>query len=269
MSKQLDFVDTHCHIHETEYAEKYSETQQQLLDDAKKAGVNAVICVGTNLKSSLEAVSFARIHPYTYASLAIHPHEANRDTINVLIEQFSIFEKLIDENNGKIVAIGECGLDYFYHHDEKTQKAQKQLLIRHIELAQSRGLPMIFHVRDAFDDFFEIIDKFQGIKGVVHSFSAGVKELQGVLDRGLYVGLNGIITFTKEPYQLDAARMAPLEKIVLETDAPFLTPKPFRGKMCKPEHIRVTAEFLGELRGESLEDLAIATTTNAKRLFRL
>jgi len=266
---KIELFDTHCHIHESEYADKYTESQQQLLDDAKKAGVKSVISVGTDLKNSLEAASFARIHPDTYASLAIHPHEANQDTINELLGQFMVFERLLDENNGKIVAIGECGLDYFYHHDKQTQLAQKQLLIRHIELAQSRRLPMIFYVRDAFEDFFEIIDKFKGVKGVVHSFSSGVNELRGVLDRGLYVGLNGIITFTKEPHQLDAARMVPLEKLVLETDAPFLTPKPFRGKMCKPEHIRVTAEFLSELRGESLEDLATATTTNAKRLFRL
>jgi TatD DNase family protein len=128
-------------------------------------------------------------------------------------------------------------------------------------------LPVIFHIREAFDDFFRILDDYKGIRGVVHSFSASIVELEGVLSRGLYVGLNGIMTFTNDQKQLDAAKSVPIEKLVLETDAPFLTPKPFRGTMCEPKHVSVTAEFLANLRGESLDYIAKATSNNAKALF--
>src|ERR1044071_3598010 len=125
---------------------------------------------------------------------------------------------------------------------------------------------MIFHVRDAFDDFWSVFDNYRGIRGVIHSFTATETELGQVIERGLYVGLNGIMTFTKNEAQLTAAKAVPLDRLVLETDAPFLAPVPFRGKVCEPAHIRVTAEFLAELRGESLDDLAFATSRNAQDL---
>jgi TatD DNase family protein len=128
-------------------------------------------------------------------------------------------------------------------------------------------VPLIFHVRDAFDDFWPIFDSYEGIRGVIHSFSAGLPELEQIQRRGLYVGLNGIMTFTKHVKQLDAAKAIPLARLLLETDAPFLTPQPFRGSICEPRHVRVTAEFLAELRGESLSELANATTRNAQSLF--
>ena len=144
-------------------------------------------------------------------------------------------------------------------------------------MATAYDLPLSFHIRDdkgesselgsAFKDFFAIVDGYSGVRGVIHSFTATNRELQGVLDRGFYVGLNGIITFTKQAEQLEAAMSVPLERLVLETDAPFLTPEPFRGKMCKPKHVRVTAEFLAGLRSESFEKLARATTDNARKLF--
>jgi TatD DNase family protein len=154
---------------------------------------------------------------------------------------------------------------------------QQYLFRLQIELAIKYDLPLIFHIRDAqkqdeaaagqaFDDFFTIVDEYQNIRGVVHSFSAGNDELQGVIARGLYVGLNGIMTFSKQKSQLQAAKNVPLEKLVLETDAPFLTPEPFRGRICKPEHLVQTAKFLSELRGESLEDLAKSTSANAKSI---
>ena len=128
---------------------------------------------------------------------------------------------------------------------------------------------MIFHVREAFEDFWPIFDEFKGVRGVIHSFTATQKELDDILSRGLYVGLNGIMTFTKQDAQLAAAKAVPLDRLVLETDAPFLTPAPYRGTICEPKHVRITAEFLADLRGESLAAIADATTHNARKLFDL
>jgi TatD DNase family protein len=130
-------------------------------------------------------------------------------------------------------------------------------------------LPLIFHVREAFDDFFSTYDQYKGLRGVVHSFSADTRVLDKILSRGLYIGLNGIMTFTKDQKQLEAAKAVPLNRLLLETDAPYLTPVPFRGKICEPKYVRVTAEFLSHLRGETLEELAAATTRNAAELFKL
>ncbi|HKU18725.1 MAG TPA: TatD family hydrolase [Candidatus Saccharimonadales bacterium] len=168
-------------------------------------------------------------------------------------------------SGSKIVAIGECGLDYFYNHSPK--QAQERILRFQIELALQHNLPLIFHVREAFADFWPIFDEYKGIRGVVHSFTATQTELDEALARGLYVALNGIMTFTKKPEQLTAAKAIPLNKLLLETDAPFLTPHPFRDTICEPKHTRVTAEFLAKLRGEHLEDLARTTTANAHMLF--
>ncbi|MCA9328206.1 TatD family hydrolase [Candidatus Saccharibacteria bacterium] len=263
----MKFIDTHCHIHDSEFAAKYDNSQDKLISDARVDAVEGFVCVGTDVKSSLEAVSFVQGRNDCYASLALHPHEAADRNEEELEKEVTSFRKLLDEDTGKIVAIGECGLDYYYHPAPETQKKQKLLFRRHIELALEYQLPLIFHIRDAFEDFFSIVDEYENIRGVVHSFSAGPAELKGCLDRGLYVGLNGIMTFSKQTDQLLAAKMVPLENMVLETDAPFLTPAPFRGKMCEPKHVRVTAEFLSNLRGESLEDVARATTRNAQKLF--
>lgn len=278
MSKVLEFIDTHCHIHDSEFVAKYSESTTKIIKDAEKAGVKGFVCVGTDVRSSIEAMSFARGKERCYASVALHPHEAATISEKDSNIAMNIFSELLRENDGSIVAVGECGLDYFYHQSAAVKQRQKQLLRQHLDLAQSYNLPLIFHIRnqkeangdaigDAFTDFFAILDKYQSVKGVVHSFSAGVPEMQASIKRGLYIGLNGIMTFSKQKDQLQAAKMVPLENLVLETDAPFLTPAPFRGKMCKPEHVVTTAAFLAELRAQPLEVLAKATTDNARRLF--
>ena len=169
--------------------------------------------------------------------------------------------------NKNIVAIGECGLDYFYNHSDK--KDQFAALENQMQLAQDNTLPMIFHVREAFDDFWPIYDNFSRLKGVVHSFTDTTTQLDKALNRDLYIGLNGIMTFTKDQKQLAAAKAVPLERLLLETDAPFLTPKPLRGKINEPKNVSITAEFLAQLRGEELSTLAAATTKNARQLFGL
>ncbi|MEX0934175.1 MAG: TatD family hydrolase, partial [Candidatus Saccharimonadales bacterium] len=166
-----------------------------------------------------------------------------------------------------------CGLDYYYLHSDKND--QITALIYQIELALENNLPMIFHVRNAdgdpqaFDDFFKIIDKFEHISGVVHSFTAGKSTMEECIKRGLYIGLNGIMTFSKDQSQLEAAKSIPLDRLLLETDSPFLTPAPFRGKVNHSGHIKIVAEFLAKLRGEELSDLAQVTSDNAKEVFSI
>ena len=273
--EMIELIDTHCHIHEAWRSVNGPDATARLWDKggrpaaeeiiagALQAGVGQMICVGTTLVDSQMGIEFAAQHDHVVASIGIHPHEA-KSHVN-FSDMLKKFASLADKP--KVVAVGECGLDFFYEHSPREE--QERALRFQIELALEHDLPMIFHVREAFEDFWRIFDDYHGIRGVIHSFSAGEKELAQVVERGLHVGLNGIMTFTKKAEQLAAARAVPLDRLLLETDAPFLTPEPFRGKICLPEHVRVTAEFLAELRGEALETLAAATTANAKKLFRL
>jgi TatD DNase family protein len=269
----LQFTDTHCHIHEAWRSVNGPDATAKLWDKAGRPdpddiieralddSVTKMLCVGTTLPDSKLAVEFIKSRPMCRASIGIHPHES-RDYVGKP-DKLAEFAALASQPG--VIAVGECGLDYFYTHSGKQE--QEQILRFQLELAQKHDLPVAFHVRDAFDDFWPIFDEYKGIRGVIHSFSAGITELEQVLSRGLYVGLNGIMTFTKHVKQLDAAKAVPQGSLVLETDAPFLTPQPFRGSICEPRHVRVTATFLAELRGEPLEELAAATTHNAHSLF--
>lgn len=252
----MQLVDTHCHLQFKDYPDPSA-----IIQDAKQAGVSKLICVGTKLDDCEQAVSLAASYDNVWAACGAHPHEAENFVTNP--EYPERLAQLLKAN--RVVAVGETGLDYYknYCPHETQQKALKS----QIEIGLPTKLPFIFHVRDAWDDFWQIVDRYPGITGVVHSFSAGRSELDQVLKRGFYVGLNGIMTFTKDERQLDAAKAVPADKLLLETDAPFLTPAPERGKLCEPKHLAITVQFLAELRGESLEDLAQKSTNNAKELF--
>ncbi|MEX0748810.1 MAG: TatD family hydrolase [Candidatus Saccharimonadales bacterium] len=267
--EQHTLIDTHTHPHMAGYKLPPSEFWQ--LTEA--AGVEQVICVGTDAADSQRAIEFTRQYRSARASVGLHPHEASRWE-----EQRSPLAELAA--SPEVVAIGECGLDYYYAHS--TVAEQQVALQGQLELAYKHDLPLIFHVRrssdqaaasDAFTDLFELIDEYADragrIRGVVHSFTAEPATLKACVDRGLYIGLNGIMTFTRDAPQLAAAKAVPLANLVLETDAPFLTPDPYRGTVNHSGHVRTVAEFLSQLRGEPLVDVASATTKNAKELFRL
>jgi len=269
----LDLTDTHCHIHEAWRSVNGTDATAKLWDKAgrppieeiiaraAKDGVNHMLCIGTTLPDSKLAVEFVQSRPQCSAAIGIHPHEAK----SYVGQTQKLAEFAALASKPKVVAVGECGLDYFYNHSQKADQAA--ILRFQIELALKHNLPIAFHVREAFKDFWPIFDSYKGIRGVIHSFSAGRADLEQILQRQLYVGLNGIMTFTKHEDQLAAAKAVPRSRLLLETDAPFLTPHPLRGTICEPRHVRVTAEFLAKLRGESLEDLALATTQNAIDLF--
>lgn len=255
----MELVDTHCHLQFVDYP----LDPEQTLIDAKKDGVVAVIAVGCTLEDSKAAVDFASKHDNVWAAIGLHPHEAKYYVHNH--KALQEFRELASKP--KVVAIGEIGLDFYYNHSDSV--AQEKILRFQLEMAQEFDLPVIFHIREAFEVIWPIVDEYKGIRGVVHSFSSNTHDLEEILARGLYVGLNGIMTFTKEPVQLEAAKAVPIDKLLLETDAPYLTPAPFRGKMGESKYVRVTGEFLAQLRGESMETLANATTANAKKLFKL
>ena len=255
----MEFVDTHCHLH----FENYADDVEEVLSSAREAGVKRMISVGCSLDDSQLAVEFAANHQDVWAAVGAHPH----DGADFLNDPKATQKLLALLKAPRVVAVGEIGLDYY--HENSSRADQQKILRAQIEVSLSLDLPYIFHVRDSFDDFWKIFDDYKITRGVIHSFSANQEQLDQVLARGLYVGLNGIMTFTKDESQLAAAKEVPLDKLLLETDAPFLAPKPFRGKRCEPKHVRTTAEFLAELRGQSLEDLAAATTANALELFGL
>lgn len=262
-------VDTHCHIHEivehtTPVHDKWHEKGivdvEAVLASARLVGVNKLICVGTTLADSQLAIKFVNTHENTWASIGIHPHESKDHLEKATLEQFATLT-----GSPKVVAVGECGLDYFYTHS--TKENQATLLKMQIELAIAANLPMIFHVREAFDDFWAIFEQYKGIRGVLHSYTDNLANMERAVAHGLYIGVNGISTFTTSEAQLAMYAAIPLPHLLLETDAPFLTPRPYRGTMCEPKHVRTTAEFLADLRGESFQDLARQTTVNAKELF--
>ncbi len=259
MSDTLEFFDTHSHIHFPNYGLDADEVWQE----SQAKGVTRMLAVGCRLDDSQGAIDLAAKYDSIWAVIGIHPHEA-ADFLSKPTAKAD-FEKLIGAE--KVVGIGEIGLDYYYEHSPREK--QMELLEWQLELANKYDLPVVFHVRDAFDDFWPIFDKYKPANGLIHSFTANSKVLEQILERGLYVALNGIMTFSKQNEQLDAAKAIPLDKLVLETDAPYLTPKPFRGKICKPEHVIITAEFLAELRQEPLEELARKTTQNARVLFNV
>jgi TatD DNase family protein len=275
----MEFVDTHCHIQEVirdtaenahgeealvhnKWAKAGITDPQSLIDEAAGVGVTRLMLVGCSLRDSERAIALATKQPKCWASVGIHPHEAKEHLSKETQRAFAALA-----SDPLVKAVGECGLDYFYAHSSKED--QFALLEFQLQLAQDNNLPVIFHVREAFDDFWPIFDNFKGLRGVIHSFSADSVVLEQILTRSLYVGLNGIMTFTKDQAQLAAAKLIPLESMVLETDAPFLTPTPERGTICKPKHIVLTAEFLAGLRDESIEQLANVTTQNACNLFGL
>lgn len=255
----MEFVDTHCHLQ----FDKLAENLDQVIKDARVAGVTRFICVGTNVNDSQKAVDIATKHENIWATVGVHPHDGK----NFFEQKNSVVQLQDLLTKPRVVAVGEIGLDFYKNYSPKAD--QEKLLRLQIEIGISTGLPFVFHVREAFSDFWRIFDAYSNLHGVIHSFSATPKELDQALSRGLYVALNGIMTFTSDQAQLAAAKQVPKNRLLLETDAPFLTPKVHRGKTCEPKYVRDIAQFLAELRGEPIEEMASYTTKNATQLFNL
>lgn len=244
-------IDTHCHLHDREF---FSEKQAlEMLEQATKNDVQKIICIGTSHEDSLQAKEFADEHDGVYWTYGIHPEHAK---IGHQIEDCAL------EGESELpIAIGEVGLDY--HYEGHSREAQIHLFEEMLQLAMEHDLPVSFHVREAFTDFFPVVANFPGITGVVHSFTDNKKVLKRVLNEtDFYVGVNGLATYSTLP-------LPPLERILLETDAPFLAPTPNRGKINQPAYIADIADWLAKKLDISLKEVAEVTTENAADLFRL
>ena len=250
MSQPAYLIDSHCHLHDLDFYTP--EEQSQALLACTERQIEKLICIGTDHEDSFKAAEFAAQNPTKlFWSYGIHPNEFDKPRKDV---QF--------EHNNRPVAIGEVGLDYHYGENDKLDQAR--LLEEMLDLAIREDLPLIFHVREAFDDFFAILDNFSTakIRGVVHSFSDNKKNLKKSLERDFYIGVNGLATYSTLP-------MPPIERILLETDAPFLAPVPLRGQTNQPVNVHYVAKWLSEKLGLDFDEVARITTENSETLFNL
>lgn len=250
MSHPAYLIDSHCHLHDLDFYTP--EAQAKALAACAEKQVEKLICIGTDHEDSFKAAEFAAQNPTKlFWSYGIHPNEFDKPRKDV---QF--------EYNNRPVAIGEVGLDYHYGENDKLDQAR--LLEEMLDLAIREDLPLIFHVREAFDDFFAILDNFSSakIRGVVHSFSDNKKNLRKSLERDFYIGVNGLATYSTLP-------MPPIERILLETDAPFLAPVPLRGQTNQPVNVHYVAKWLSEKLGLDFDEVARITTANSETLFNL
>ena len=250
------FTDTHCHIHESDYPLDSGDVYRRAIE----ANVKHMICVGTSEASSQAAKKFASHYNGVHAAVGVHPHDTKYG-----------YDAIAELAKKDVIAVGEIGLDYFYNHSPRDM--QISALESQIQTSLDNDLPIIFHVRDAFDDFWPIFDNFRSasrrIRGVLHSFTDVRANLDKGFERELYVGVNGISTFTKDSVQQQLYKDIPLEKMVLETDAPFLTPAPYRGTINEPTFVSEIARHHAAIRGIDIETVAQATTANAIALFNL
>ena len=254
----MRLIDSHCHLN----YEGLVERQAEVLDNAREAGVAGFLNISTRQREWDEIVALAEREPDVWASIGVHPHEADAHPdlgAAALIEA---------ANHPRVIAIGECGLDYYY--DKSDRAAQRERFQAHIEAARETGLPLVVHTRDAEDDTAEMLERAVnagGVRGVLHCFTGTWGLAKKALDLGFYVSLSGIVTFKNAQDLQDTARRIPDDRLLVETDSPFLAPVPHRGRTCEPAFVADTARFVAGLRGVAVETLAEQTTGNFFNLF--
>lgn len=251
-----NIFDTHAHYDD----ERFDEDRTELLSSLFDGSVSGIINCGCDLKSSLETVSLTEKHPFLYGAVGVHPHEAEETSYEDLERIKDLYKK------EKIVAVGEIGLDYFY--DFSPRERQIELFHKQILTANELDLPVIIHDRDAHEDTMNILKELKP-KGVVHCFSGSAEMAKEILKLGLYIGIGGAVTFKNARKPVEVVEILPLDRLLLETDAPYMTPVPFRGKRCDSSHIAYTAEKIAEIKNMDVQQLIDTCTENAKRLFRI
>lgn len=258
------YIDSHCHID----GEAFDIDRDEVVARAKDAGVKAMLVVGTGNPHDGEiakAVETAGKYENVFASVGVHPHDAklyNNEAEKILTD--------LVKSSKKIIAWGEIGLDYYYDHSPRD--VQRDVFIRQIRTAKSLNLPIIIHSRDADDETVEILRQecsYENFKGIMHCFGGSAEMARDLMDIGFMISFAGNVTFKKAENLRDAARVVPLEKLLIETDCPFLTPIPFRGKRNEPMYVAETAKFLADFYNVELEKLANQTTQNFLDFFKI
>ena len=249
----MNYIDTHCHI----YMEKFDTSIDEIVNNAKNNNVTKLICIGVDLDSSLKCVDLAEKYDEIYATVGIHPHESDKVGSNYLneIRQIAI--------HPKVVAIGEIGLDYHYSFSKKIN--QKKVFQDQIFLAKELNLPIVVHNRNSDLDLYQILLQSNHAQGVIHCFTSTLNFAKKIIDLGFYISFTGIITFSLDLEKV--VKGIPLEKILLETDSPYLSPKPLRGKKNQPMNIPIIAEKVSELKKIPINTVANITSSNAHLLF--
>lgn len=256
----MEWIDTHCHLDEDAFSQDCSEVIQRAVD----AGVVAMIAIGITVESSRRVIELAQRFPQVYATVGIHPNY-------VAAAAPGDWEQIVELAGApKVVGLGETGLDRYWDHSPLDLQAE--YFDRHIELSHRLNLPFVVHCRDAEAEVVAQLKKHASrmtLNGVMHAFCGSAETAAACLEIGLYLSLGGMVTFKKNEAQRQLAATFPGDRILIETDAPYLAPTPYRGKRNEPAHVRLTAACLAEIRGASKEEIAQSTTANARTLFRL
>lgn len=247
-------VDSHCHLDFPDLAERLPE----IMANMEEAGVGAAVCIGVNLADFPKVLALAEQHSNLYATVGVHPEY--EDT-----EEPSLEDLITLASHPKVIAIGETGLDYHWHQDRPEW--QRQRFRTHIRAARACSKPLVVHTRNAAEDTMRLLAEEGAEAGVMHCFTESWEVAEQALDLGFYLSFSGILTFKNALSLKDVARRAPLDRILIETDAPYLAPVPYRGKTNQPAYVRHVAEELATLHGLSLDEAARATTENFFRLF--
>ena len=253
-------VDSHCHLD----AKAFAADQHQVIERALAAGVKHLLAIGTGEgpPGGIEAaIKLAGQYDCLRATVGVHPHDAAKATGETFVRLTELTQ------HPKVVGFGEIGLDY--HYDFSPRDVQQAVFLRQMEIARDAKLPIVIHTREAWDDTFRLIEQHwpaeQG--GIFHCFSGGPEEMQRAVGLGFHLGFGGVLTFPKSDAVREAARQAPAERLLVETDAPYLAPVPYRGKRCEPAHVMLTAAKLAEIRGLTLAGIDHLTTRNFETLF--
>ncbi len=254
----MELIDSHAHI----YGKDFTHDFAAMMDRAKEAGVGTIIAVGADLESSREACLLAQAHEEIYCSVGIHPHDADRvaEKCYQLVRELALA-------NPKVVAIGEVGLDFY--RDRAPRPAQEEVFRRFIRMARELSLPLIIHDRDAHDRVMTILkeERASEVGGVLHCFSGDLKMARECIEMGFMISIPGTVTYASNEALREVVRGVKIEHLLVETDSPYLTPVPFRGKRNEPAYVRFAAERIAELKGLSAEDVGRITSFNARRLF--
>lgn len=250
--------DSHAHLDD----ERFDQDREEIIKSLKANGISLVINPGADMKSSRKALELADLYPNIYAAVGIHPQEASEYDS----EDLEIIRKWSE--NPKVVAIGEIGLDYYYGKNNKEE--QIKLFREQIKLASEMSLPVIIHMRDATEDTYNILKEFEGkVRGVMHCYSGSLEMSELFMELGYYISLAGVVTFKNAKTAKEVAKNIPLERLLIETDSPYLTPEPNRGKRNEPKYVKHVADKICELRGISLVEFSEITRRNTEELFGL